>query len=432
MDYDKHVRYLDYCKSGERIKGGGFARTERNGDFFKLDLTLKGILSAEGRTAEVILTDLEGETVLGRIRVENGGGSFRYQGNLKRDLPGRELSAGELTGLRIPLGGEIEVSCKWPAEGREKESSRGKEPESKDGKRPLEEPRHEGGKRPLEEPKRVDGKRPLEGSKREDGKHQPGGKEREDGKHSQQGKDGGGLRKEDDKEAVRNQGLFSRWATAGEKEERQGKEEEKTASKRNIAPERESMPGGETTSERESMSEGETTSEGESMSKGSAAPEGEVISEGRIVPEEKNVSNTRTASEQTQTADVTGEAHKSRAVRLREDKWRQLWAIYPHIQPFQDERDYLSLSPADFVLFSEESYRTANNSFLLHGYYNYRHLILTKLEKRGEILYYLGVPGNYFDREKQVAVMFGFESFECAEEPAQEGDFGYYMMKVTL
>lgn len=119
-------------------------------------------------------------------------------------------------------------------------------------------------------------------------------------------------------------------------------------------------------------------------------------------------------------------------VRLLEDKWQQIWAIYPHIHPFQDEREYLSISPADFVLLSGEAYRAANNSFLLHGYYNYDHLILTKIEKRGEISYYIGVPGNYYEREKQVAVMFGFESFECGAEPAQAGDFGYYMMRTQL
>jgi hypothetical protein len=68
----------------------------------------------------------------------------------------------------------------------------------------------------------------------------------------------------------------------------------------------------------------------------------------------------------------------------------------------------------------------------MHGYYNYHHLILSRLEKRGEALYYLGVPGSYFEKEKQVAVMFGFESFEGAKEPAEYGDFGYYMMRVHL
>lgn len=126
------------------------------------------------------------------------------------------------------------------------------------------------------------------------------------------------------------------------------------------------------------------------------------------------------------------EKQTSRVIPLLEDKWNQICAIYPHVKPFEDEREYLSIGPADFVMFTAASYRAANNSFLLHGYYNYKHLILTRVEQRGEILYYLGVPGNYYAREKQVAVIFGFESFECAEEPAQDGDFGYYLMKVQL
>lgn len=118
--------------------------------------------------------------------------------------------------------------------------------------------------------------------------------------------------------------------------------------------------------------------------------------------------------------------------KLLENKWEQLWALYPHLRPFRDKREYLSIKPADFVIFSSSSYRQINNSFLLHGYYNYKHLILARMERKGEIYYYIGVPGNFFEKEKQVAIMFGFESFECAEEPAQAGDFGYYMMRIEI
>lgn len=127
-----------------------------------------------------------------------------------------------------------------------------------------------------------------------------------------------------------------------------------------------------------------------------------------------------------------GERGAGKPVKLMEDKWSQVWAVYPHIRPFQDNREYISIGPEDFVLFPASSYRMVNNSFLLHGYYNYRHLILVRTEKEGEALYYIGVPGNFYEKEKQVAVMFGFESFECAEEPAQVGDFGYYMMRTEL
>ncbi len=117
---------------------------------------------------------------------------------------------------------------------------------------------------------------------------------------------------------------------------------------------------------------------------------------------------------------------------LLDEKWRQLSAIYPHIAPFQDEREYLSICPEDFVILSEKDYKLVSNSFLLHGYYNYNHLILAQAVQRGEIRYYVGVPGNFYEREKQVAIMFGFESFECREEPARQGDYGYYMIRVEL
>lgn len=117
---------------------------------------------------------------------------------------------------------------------------------------------------------------------------------------------------------------------------------------------------------------------------------------------------------------------------MMEDKWRQLCSIYPHIAPFQDEREYLSIEPRDFVIFPVKYYQLVNNSFLLHGYHNYQHLILTRILYRGEIRYYIGVPGNYYEKEKQVAIMFGFESFECKAEPAQTGDYGYYMMRIAL
>ena len=127
-----------------------------------------------------------------------------------------------------------------------------------------------------------------------------------------------------------------------------------------------------------------------------------------------------------------GAKSAEKQIKPMEDKWPQLWAIYPHIRPFQDQREYLSIGPSDFVLFPAASYKAVNNSFLLHGYYNYKHLILARVEKKGDVFYYIGVPGNFYEREKQVAIMFGFESFECAEEPAQVGDFGYYMMRTEL
>lgn len=165
------------------------------------------------------------------------------------------------------------------------------------------------------------------------------------------------------------------------------------------------------------------------------APSEELATEQSDMPRED--SELQAVSGHSQSASAQSRSDDSRldrkpTVKLMESKWQQLSAIYPHVRPFEDDRDYISISPSDFVIFPTRFYKAANNSFLLHGYYNYKHLILARVEHRNDIVYYLGVPGNYYDREKQVAVMFGFESFECAQEPAKTGDFGYYMMRMDL
>lgn len=119
-------------------------------------------------------------------------------------------------------------------------------------------------------------------------------------------------------------------------------------------------------------------------------------------------------------------------LHMMDTKWEQLNSIYPHIHPFRDEREFLSVGPEDFVVLRERYYQMTHNSFLLHGYYNYRHLLLMRQSMAEQVKYYIGVPGNFYEREKQVARMFGFESFEGAREPAWEGDFGYYMISVEL
>lgn len=128
-----------------------------------------------------------------------------------------------------------------------------------------------------------------------------------------------------------------------------------------------------------------------------------------------------------------GESVKREEVWLpAADKWQELWTLYPHITPFEDNREYLLVHPRDFVILQKQHYVLSSNSFLLHGYYNYEHLILCREKKGDGEKYYIGVPGNFYDKEKQVAVLFGFESFEGKREPAGTGDFGYYMVGVEI
>lgn len=115
-------------------------------------------------------------------------------------------------------------------------------------------------------------------------------------------------------------------------------------------------------------------------------------------------------------------------------KWKKLKEEYPQVHPFGDDRCFISLEPGDLVILPASFQKLLNNSFLLHGFYNYRHLILgpdRELSEEGEENFYIGVPGTYFEREKMVAVMFGFEGFE-GKGSVEIGSFGYYMRKVNL
>lgn len=117
------------------------------------------------------------------------------------------------------------------------------------------------------------------------------------------------------------------------------------------------------------------------------------------------------------------------AEEIREDKWEQILATYETIHPYGDGRVYVKLEPKDFVIMQGKYQHLVNNSFLLHGFYNYRYLILGKEQGKE---YYLGVPGVFYEREKMVALMFGFEAFDCEGGNASPGGFGYYLRRVEL
>lgn len=113
-----------------------------------------------------------------------------------------------------------------------------------------------------------------------------------------------------------------------------------------------------------------------------------------------------------------------------ESLWNRLRAAYPKVTAFEcaDGCEILVIKPQDIGLLPRENWVYGNNSFLLHGYYNYRYLILARLGKSGERgRYILGVPGHYGNNEKYMAVMFGFDRFvRSTRQPPRDSRFGYW------
>lgn len=232
---------------------------------------------------------------------------------------------------------------------------------------------------------------------------------------------GAGVRQEVSARLERNTGQ-----NAGAKQEA-GKEGETTAGqKAGIRSEADIKKKAET----ERREDGKQTAEMEEMAEikveSAAETEPEVIKR-ETTPAKSDCGNGCRAEEK-----EGGRQTTKCGVLLSGDKWEQLSKQYPHIHPFGDAREYLSITPRDFIILSRKYQSLVQNSFLLHGYYNYGHVILTKIKERDGESFYLGVPGVYFTREKQAALMFGFEGFEAGTEQAVDGGFGYYMKQVDI
>ena len=129
--------------------------------------------------------------------------------------------------------------------------------------------------------------------------------------------------------------------------------------------------------------------------------------------------------------------------QLQMNKWGRLGQYYKKKKPFGDEREYLCISPEDLILLPEKYEHLYKNSFLLHGYYAYGHLLLGAERIEEQTTYQLCIPGMGHDKERLVASMFGFKNFVPAmkiqeDKSSEEGQgislhkFGYYQMMVEI
>ncbi len=94
-------------------------------------------------------------------------------------------------------------------------------------------------------------------------------------------------------------------------------------------------------------------------------------------------------------------------------------------------RIYEKIQRQDLARLPRKEWRLANNHFLLHGFYNYHHLLYITEEEH----VWIGVPGIYHEKEEAAAKAFGFPQFHrltdaelelSAEETNVVEDFGYW------
>lgn len=114
---------------------------------------------------------------------------------------------------------------------------------------------------------------------------------------------------------------------------------------------------------------------------------------------------------------------------------RNLLKNFPPVKMFPDSNseNWVRIEPKDIGMLPVETWILANNSFLLHGYYNYRHLVFGILQVDSGTQYVIGVPGVLQSTEQTMAGMFGFHRFlSTNEDNGRVGNFGYWIQQIVL
>ena len=99
--------------------------------------------------------------------------------------------------------------------------------------------------------------------------------------------------------------------------------------------------------------------------------------------------------------------------------WEELCREHKPVALFEEwDMQCIQLELKDLRSLPKKYWYLGNNSFLLHGFFNYRYLLLGRT---AEERWFLGVPGVYQRQERVMAAIFGFPEFFAAGPGGERG-----------
>lgn len=113
---------------------------------------------------------------------------------------------------------------------------------------------------------------------------------------------------------------------------------------------------------------------------------------------------------------------------------REMLATYPKLPLMADSQflECVKIVPQDIGKLSMGNWKLGVNSFLSHGYYHYRYIMLGKVKFDKNEIYVIGVPGVFTNKERYLANMFGFNLFIPAKKTKfLMGNFGYWISEIS-
>lgn len=123
-----------------------------------------------------------------------------------------------------------------------------------------------------------------------------------------------------------------------------------------------------------------------------------------------------------------------RADSTQPDPFEKLFMRADYIDVFDDDYFYdcIEVSPEKLKSLNQKEIDITGNSFLLHGYYNFRHILFGRVrDNLDNTKYFIGVPGMYCNRERYMASMFGFNNFKKSHRSDYANPyFGYWYQEI--
>ncbi|MEG0988864.1 MAG: DUF6128 domain-containing protein [Clostridium sp.] len=430
-NYQRLISYIYAYEGGIKGKNIGFAKLEEKNDQCKITISVKKIFVG-GNSIGIYLLSNQGELQIGTLFVRNGVGEFRtvinsvniedsgrgietFYGlsihdvesdwrtyttiwedavahaaeleladvtseNLIQKQKNRKTDPNPIKEQPLPISKEIELELELEEKEEREEEQREREEEEREAREEREEEQRE----KAEEQKEQEERKKKEGWEEKEEQEDAREKEREEREEEQED----AREKEWEEKEEREEA----WE---EKEEREEERVKKMNRQRNERSVREQL--------KESKLEPKRASE----------------------PVRSTILQRDTSYREIPNQDMS-----------HQQMWEMLQKKHTKILAFdyEDGCQILLIKPQDIGLLPRDLWVYGNNSFLLHGYYNYRYLILAKLENpNGSPRYLLGVPGTYVSNEKYMASMFGFPNFVLSKkQPSKDGRFGYWYTDIKI
>lgn len=125
---------------------------------------------------------------------------------------------------------------------------------------------------------------------------------------------------------------------------------------------------------------------------------------------------------------------KTRQDACNERLYKKLYSKADYVDAFDDDYFYdcIEVTPQMLSRLPLKDKEIINNSFLIHGYYNFHHLLFGRVcDNENNTNYFIGVPGMYCNRERYMASMFGFSNFKKSHRSDYNNPyFGYWYQEI--